>query len=422
MQVAIVSDIHGNRHALRGGARRHRRRDAPTRSGASATSSATAPTPTTAASSPASTADVCLAGNHDLAVTGELSLDEFSRGAAIAARWTQEVIDPEHVEWLATPEPDAARSAASACTTPARATRSGSTSSARCWPSCASTPRTSASAWSATRTSRCPSQRPEGEPTTGEARRGGDARRPRRAASGCSTPAASASRATAIRAPPGCCSTPATQTRRRWHRTEYDIAAPRGDPGRPPAGLARRAPGVRSVSVPPSPSCRLRARRGDRRAGRLRRRLERQAHPRERRRPDCRRPRSTCAAAIDDAGDCDAAQQRGRPRSSSSVDHAAAVRRRATSRRRLRAGLAERSSRAAPPAARADDDATQTQTETDPDTTTETTPTTTDTTTTDHDDEHHADDGPTTTGRRHDDHRRPARPRRTRRDAPATTP
>jgi diadenosine tetraphosphatase ApaH/serine/threonine PP2A family protein phosphatase len=45
-------------------------------------------------------AAVCLAGNHDLAVTGELSLEEFSPGAARAARWTQDVIADEHVEWL----------------------------------------------------------------------------------------------------------------------------------------------------------------------------------------------------------------------------------------------------------------------------------------------------------------------------------
>ena len=37
---------------------------------------------------------VCLAGNHDLAVVGVLSLEEFSRGAALAAQWTKEVISP----------------------------------------------------------------------------------------------------------------------------------------------------------------------------------------------------------------------------------------------------------------------------------------------------------------------------------------
>lgn len=45
-------------------------------------------------------AAICLSGNHDLAVTGELPLDEFSRGAEIAARWTQEVMDPANVAWL----------------------------------------------------------------------------------------------------------------------------------------------------------------------------------------------------------------------------------------------------------------------------------------------------------------------------------
>jgi diadenosine tetraphosphatase ApaH/serine/threonine PP2A family protein phosphatase len=35
-----------------------------------------------------------------MAVTGELSLEEFSRGAAIAARWTQEVLHPDHAAWL----------------------------------------------------------------------------------------------------------------------------------------------------------------------------------------------------------------------------------------------------------------------------------------------------------------------------------
>ena len=33
---------------------------------------------------------ICLAGNHDLAVSTVLSLDDFSRGAALAAQWTRE--------------------------------------------------------------------------------------------------------------------------------------------------------------------------------------------------------------------------------------------------------------------------------------------------------------------------------------------
>ncbi len=43
---------------------------------------------------------VCLAGNHDLAVVGALSLDDFSPGAAVAARWTQDVIGRETRDFL----------------------------------------------------------------------------------------------------------------------------------------------------------------------------------------------------------------------------------------------------------------------------------------------------------------------------------
>jgi len=48
---------------------------------------------------------VCLAGNHDLAVRGDLPLDEFSRGAELAARWTAETLRPENLDYLAQLEP-----------------------------------------------------------------------------------------------------------------------------------------------------------------------------------------------------------------------------------------------------------------------------------------------------------------------------
>ncbi len=50
-------------------------------------------------------AAICLAGNHDLGVRGDLPLEEFSRGAALAALWTQETIGPETREFLASLEP-----------------------------------------------------------------------------------------------------------------------------------------------------------------------------------------------------------------------------------------------------------------------------------------------------------------------------
>jgi predicted phosphodiesterase len=52
-------------------------------------------------------AAVCLAGNHDMAVVGKLPLDEFSRGASLAAKWTREVIAPENFDFLAELRPQA---------------------------------------------------------------------------------------------------------------------------------------------------------------------------------------------------------------------------------------------------------------------------------------------------------------------------
>jgi predicted phosphodiesterase len=43
---------------------------------------------------------VTLCGNHDLAVRGTLDLAEFSGDAAVAARWTQSVIEDDALEWL----------------------------------------------------------------------------------------------------------------------------------------------------------------------------------------------------------------------------------------------------------------------------------------------------------------------------------
>lgn len=42
-------------------------------------------------------ADACLLGNHDMSVLGRLNLDDFTRDAAAAARWTQTVLGEE--EW-----------------------------------------------------------------------------------------------------------------------------------------------------------------------------------------------------------------------------------------------------------------------------------------------------------------------------------
>jgi predicted phosphodiesterase len=44
--------------------------------------------------------DLCLAGNHDLVVTGDIDIADFSFSAAAAARWTQENIGQESLAFL----------------------------------------------------------------------------------------------------------------------------------------------------------------------------------------------------------------------------------------------------------------------------------------------------------------------------------
>jgi predicted phosphodiesterase len=104
MRIAIVSDIHGNRHAFE------------------AVLDAIGETaceemwclgdlvgygadPDACVGLARAHAAVCLAGNHDLGVRGSLPLEQFSRGAALAATWTQETISEETRTYLNALEP-----------------------------------------------------------------------------------------------------------------------------------------------------------------------------------------------------------------------------------------------------------------------------------------------------------------------------
>lgn len=104
MRVAIVSDIHGNRQALEAVLR------------AVAQSSCRelwclgdtvgyGADPDGCVELVEAHARVCLAGNHDLGVCGEIPLEEFSRGAALAAQWTRETAAPETLDFLGSLEP-----------------------------------------------------------------------------------------------------------------------------------------------------------------------------------------------------------------------------------------------------------------------------------------------------------------------------
>jgi diadenosine tetraphosphatase ApaH/serine/threonine PP2A family protein phosphatase len=52
-------------------------------------------------------ADLCLAGNHDLVVSGAIDIGEFNHDAAAAARWSRAVLSVEARAWLSGLEPTA---------------------------------------------------------------------------------------------------------------------------------------------------------------------------------------------------------------------------------------------------------------------------------------------------------------------------
>ena len=104
MQVAICTDIHGNRHAFEAVIAAAEEAGAEELWCLGDLVGYGAEPDACVALADAHCA-ICLAGNHDLAVVGELSLDDFSRGAALAARWTQEVISDATREFLLALEP-----------------------------------------------------------------------------------------------------------------------------------------------------------------------------------------------------------------------------------------------------------------------------------------------------------------------------
>jgi len=104
MQVAICTDIHGNRHAFEAVIA------AAEESGAEelwclGDLVGYGAEPDACVALADEHCSIVLAGNHDLAVTGALSLEDFSRGAALAARWTREVIAKETMAFLSALKP-----------------------------------------------------------------------------------------------------------------------------------------------------------------------------------------------------------------------------------------------------------------------------------------------------------------------------
>ena len=106
MRVAVISDVHGNLHAL-DAALAALESEGADRIWCLGDVVGYGPEPNACCARVRERADACLVGNHDLGVLGVLDLGDFSHDAAESARWTRSVLDADSREWLASLEPSA---------------------------------------------------------------------------------------------------------------------------------------------------------------------------------------------------------------------------------------------------------------------------------------------------------------------------
>jgi predicted phosphodiesterase len=108
MRVAVISDIHGNLHALEA-VLADIDRQAPDEIWCLGDVVGYGPRPNECVALARERSTVALCGNHDLAVIGTLDISDFSGDAGAAVRWTQEVLEPDARTWLASLQPAATR-------------------------------------------------------------------------------------------------------------------------------------------------------------------------------------------------------------------------------------------------------------------------------------------------------------------------
>jgi len=108
MRVAVISDIHANRHALEA-VLAAADKESPDEIWCLGDVVGYGPEPNRCCAIVAERTSVCLAGNHDLAVTGAIPLDEFNGDAAAAAHWTRQAIDGPSLAFLRGLAPQARR-------------------------------------------------------------------------------------------------------------------------------------------------------------------------------------------------------------------------------------------------------------------------------------------------------------------------
>jgi predicted phosphodiesterase len=105
--VAVISDIHGNLHALEA-VLRSIDAERPDELWCLGDLVGYGPQPNRCCALVAERADVCLIGNHDLGVLGRIDLESFSPDAAAAATWTSEVLEEEPRRYLESLSPEQA--------------------------------------------------------------------------------------------------------------------------------------------------------------------------------------------------------------------------------------------------------------------------------------------------------------------------
>lgn len=108
MRVAVVSDIHGNLHALEA-VLAALEAEAPDELWCLGDLVGYGARPNECCAAIAVRANVCLVGNHDLAVRGSIDLAEFSGDAGAAVRWTRDVLSADALAFLNSLEPQGTR-------------------------------------------------------------------------------------------------------------------------------------------------------------------------------------------------------------------------------------------------------------------------------------------------------------------------
>ena len=106
VRVAVISDIHGNLHALRA-VLAALNDEQPDEIWCLGDLVGYGPRPNECTMTIAESTAVCLVGNHDLGVLGELDLADFTHDAAVAALWSRDALEDEARTYLSHLQPSA---------------------------------------------------------------------------------------------------------------------------------------------------------------------------------------------------------------------------------------------------------------------------------------------------------------------------